>query len=146
MPRTCAELLRPFQLVFQERLADLSRQVEASVVRTPTFKSVNDAQDLCIMAKSAVLPHELIQHDFTPERVAAEVRSLLEQPERREAMKRDLDEVRRRLGQPGASGRAAAASSNDGEWNGQYSPGARPSANSSSRMAGQKGVARSPLC
>jgi lipid-A-disaccharide synthase len=52
---------------------------------------------------------ELIQHDFTPERVAGEVRSLLEQPERREAMRRDLDEVRRRLGERGASRRAAEA-------------------------------------
>jgi lipid A disaccharide synthetase len=41
--------------------------------------------------------------------VAGEVRALLEQPERRQAMKADLAEVRRRLGEKGASRRAAEA-------------------------------------
>jgi lipid-A-disaccharide synthase len=52
---------------------------------------------------------ELMQSDFTPDRVAAEAAALLDDPARREAMRRDLEEVRRRLGAPGASARAAAA-------------------------------------
>jgi hypothetical protein len=40
--------------------------------------------------------------------VAAEVRALLDAPARREVMRAGLAEVRRRLGEPGASGRAAA--------------------------------------
>jgi lipid-A-disaccharide synthase len=52
---------------------------------------------------------ELIQHDLTPDAVAREVVSLLTDPVRAENMRRDLADVRRRLGAPGASGRAARA-------------------------------------
>jgi lipid-A-disaccharide synthase len=51
---------------------------------------------------------ELIQRDFTPERVAAEALGLLDDPERAARMRADLANFRQRLGGGGASGRAAA--------------------------------------
>jgi lipid-A-disaccharide synthase len=52
---------------------------------------------------------ELIQEGFTPEAAARETLRLLTDPAAAEAMRADLREVRRRLGEPGASARAAAA-------------------------------------
>jgi lipid-A-disaccharide synthase len=59
-----------------------------------------------LVAGRTVVP-ELIQHDFTAERVAHETISLLTDARRADAMRRDLAEVRRALGAPGASRRAA---------------------------------------
>ena len=58
-----------------------------------------------IVAAKSVLP-ELIQNDFTPEKVAQEALALLES-ERNEKMKDDLAYVKERLGKPGAVGRVA---------------------------------------
>lgn len=58
-----------------------------------------------IVAGKQVLP-ELLQEDFTPEKVAQAAIDLL-QPERNAQMKRDLEYVRERLGQPGAVMRVA---------------------------------------
>ena len=58
-----------------------------------------------IVAGKSVLP-ELIQDDFTPEKVAKEAMSLLER-ERNAKMKEDLAYVKERLGKPGAVGRVA---------------------------------------
>ncbi len=58
-----------------------------------------------IVAGRQVLP-ELLQEDFTPEKVAQAAWELL-QPERNAQMKRDLDYVRERLGMPGAVERVA---------------------------------------
>ena len=52
---------------------------------------------------------ELIQNDFTPERVAAEVVSLLTDRDRHAQMTEALRRVKAQLGAPGASGRAADA-------------------------------------
>jgi lipid-A-disaccharide synthase len=60
-----------------------------------------------LVAGRLVVP-ELIQADFTPERVAREALSLLEDHSRVEAMRRDLADVRLKLGGPGGSERAAA--------------------------------------
>ena len=60
-----------------------------------------------LVAGRLVVP-ELIQADFTPERVTEEALSLLEDEARADAMRRDLAEVRLKLGGPGASLRAAA--------------------------------------
>jgi lipid-A-disaccharide synthase len=60
-----------------------------------------------LIAGRAVVP-ELMQADFTAERVANEALALLEDPARAEKMRADLAEVRRRLGEPGAAARAAA--------------------------------------
>jgi lipid-A-disaccharide synthase len=89
-------------MVVVYRLSRLTHFLGRRFVKVPHVAMVN-----LIAGKRVVT--ELIQDDFTPESVAGEIRSLLEQPERREAMKRDLAEVRRRLGDPGASGRAADA-------------------------------------
>jgi lipid-A-disaccharide synthase len=89
-------------MVVVYRLSALTHFLGRRLVKVPHVAMVN------LIAGKRAVP-ELIQAEFTPERVAGEVRSLLEQPERREAMKRDLDEVRRRLGEKGASRRAAEA-------------------------------------
>ena len=50
-----------------------------------------------------------MQDDFTPERVAAEALPLLLDRDAAARMRRDLQLVRSRLGEPGASARAARA-------------------------------------
>jgi lipid-A-disaccharide synthase len=52
---------------------------------------------------------ELIQGDATPERIAAEAARLLDDPSRAAEARRRLADGRRRLGPPGAAGRAADA-------------------------------------
>lgn len=58
-----------------------------------------------IVAGKHILP-ELLQDNFTPEKVAAAAKELLE-PERNAQMQRDLAYVKERLGKPGAVGRVA---------------------------------------
>ncbi len=70
------------------------------LVRTPFFTMPN------LIAGRRVVP-ELIQEDFTAERVAGQVRRLLDSAEAREQMKRDLADVRSTLGPGGAIERAA---------------------------------------
>lgn len=71
-------------------------------VRVPHFAMAN------LIAGRRIVP-ELIQADFNAERVAHEALLLLRDAARREGMRADLAEVRRRLGEPGASARAARA-------------------------------------
>ena len=61
-----------------------------------------------LIAGRRVVP-ELVQGDCTPERIAAEIRAILTDPARAAAARQGLAEVRGRLGEPGAIGRAAAA-------------------------------------
>ncbi|HYL10399.1 MAG TPA: lipid-A-disaccharide synthase [Candidatus Acidoferrales bacterium] len=70
------------------------------LVRTPFISMAN------LMAGRRVVP-ELVQSDFTPARVAAEVTRLLDSPAARDDMRRGLAEIRERLGPPGAVERAA---------------------------------------
>jgi lipid-A-disaccharide synthase len=72
------------------------------LVRTKHFAMVN------LIAGREVIP-ELIQNDFTPERVAAQIGRLLNDPSASAAIRTELAEVRRRLGPPGAVDRAADA-------------------------------------
>ena len=51
---------------------------------------------------------ELLQDAVTPERIADELTLLLEDQAQRRALQADLSEIRQRLGEPGASARAAA--------------------------------------
>jgi len=60
-----------------------------------------------IVAGRGIVP-ELIQAEATAERIAQEVLAVLE-PRRREQILEGYQEVRRRLGEPGAAGRAAEA-------------------------------------
>lgn len=89
-------------MVVVYRVSPLSYALGRPLVRLPCFAMVN------IVAGRRIVP-ELIQGDFTPRRVAEEALSLLQDPEKADTMRREFREVRRLLGEPGASGRAARA-------------------------------------
>jgi len=94
-----ALLETPMVVVY--RLAPLTYWLGRPFVRVRQFAMAN------LIAGRAIVP-ELIQSEFTPERVAAEALAILGNPERAARMRADLAEVRKRLGAPGASARAAA--------------------------------------
>ncbi|HEY4977908.1 MAG TPA: lipid-A-disaccharide synthase [Candidatus Acidoferrum sp.] len=93
-----ALLNTPMVVVY--RVSPLTATLAKPWVRTPFFAMVN------LIAEKQVVP-ELVQDDFTPEKVAEETLRLLQDPNARAAMKEGLGEVRRRLGPPGAVERAA---------------------------------------
>jgi lipid-A-disaccharide synthase len=97
-----ALLGKPMIVVY--RLSPLTATLAKPLVRTRFFSMVN------LIAGRKVVP-ELIQHDFTPQRLAAEAIELLspskEGKVRMEVMRRGLEEVRKLLGPPGAVERAA---------------------------------------
>jgi lipid-A-disaccharide synthase len=82
------------------RLAPVTAAIARWLVRTPMFSMVN------LIAGKLVVP-ELVQNDFTPERVARETIRLLDSPEARAEIRRGLGDVREKLGPPGAIERAA---------------------------------------
>ncbi|GAC1664977.1 MAG: lipid-A-disaccharide synthase [Candidatus Acidiferrum sp.] len=86
------------------RLSPLTARLAKPLIRTKFFSMVN------LIAGRQVVP-ELIQDDFTPERVAEEAQRLLGASAGRvglvEEMKRGLASVRELLGPPGAVERAA---------------------------------------
>jgi lipid-A-disaccharide synthase len=82
------------------RVSPMTATLAKPLVRTPYFAMVN------LIAEKRVVP-ELVQDDFTPQRVASETLRLLQEPNAREAQRRGLEEVRQRLGPPGAVERAA---------------------------------------
>ena len=84
------------------RVTPLTALLAKSLVRIPFFSMVN------LIAERRVVP-ELIQSDFTPDRVASEVLRLLREPGARDTMRAGLAEVRQRLGPPWAIDRAADA-------------------------------------
>lgn len=92
-------------MVVVYRVTPLTALLAKPLVRTQYFGMVN------LIAGRQVVP-ELIQKDFTPERVSSEILRLLNSPSDREAMRRDLAEVRARLGPAGAAERAADAIAN----------------------------------
>jgi len=89
-------------MVVVYRVTPLTALLAKPLVRTPFFSMVN------LIAEKRAVP-ELIQTDFTPANVAAEILGLLRDQSARAALRRDLAEVRRRLGPPGAIDRAADA-------------------------------------
>jgi len=89
-------------MVIVYRLALVSWLVARLLIKVPHIGMVN------LVAGKRVVP-ELVQFEATPERVADEARALLESPERRRRMQEQLNEVRDRLGPPGAAGRTADA-------------------------------------
>jgi lipid-A-disaccharide synthase len=97
-----ALLDKPMIVIY--KLSPLTARLAKPLVRTKFFSMVN------LIAGRAVVP-ELIQDDFTPQRVAAEAERLLsiseEAKNRVEKMRLGLEEVRRLLGPPGAVERAA---------------------------------------
>ena len=87
-------------MVVVYRLSGLTATIARRLVVTPLFAMVN------LISGRQVVP-ELIQDKFTAEAVEVEVRRLLDSSEARERQKRDLAEVRQKLGAGGAIERAA---------------------------------------
>ena len=91
---------RPMVIVY--RLSGPTYALGRHVVRVASYGMVN------LIAGRSIVP-ELIQERFTPAAVAREVLPLLTDQGRAGIMREDLAEVRARLGEPGASRRAARA-------------------------------------
>lgn len=89
-------------MVVVYRVSPLTYALGRPFVRVPYFAMVN------LIAEREVVP-ELMQSDFTASRVAEEALGLLDDPARLQRVRDGLIEVRHRLGEPGASDRAAAA-------------------------------------
>lgn len=87
-------------LVVVYRLAGWTYWLARLLVRLPHVALVN-----LVLGHRAV--PELIQNEARPERIAEETERLLTSPERIAAIRRDLADLRPRLGEPGASARAA---------------------------------------
>jgi lipid-A-disaccharide synthase len=96
----CALHERPMVVVY--RLSPLSYRLGKRFVKVDMYAMPN------LVAGSRIVP-ELIQDDFTPERVEDEVVSLLTDRERHARMTEALRRVKAQLGTPGASSRAADA-------------------------------------
>jgi len=95
-----ALLETPMVVVY--RVSPVTYSLGRPFVRVPHFAMAN------LIAGRRLVP-ELIQKDFTGERVAEESLRLLGDPARMAEMRDGLREVRVRLGEPGASARAAEA-------------------------------------
>jgi lipid-A-disaccharide synthase len=89
-------------MVVVYRVTPLTAALAKPLVRTKFFSMVN------LIAEKRVVP-ELIQSDFTPDKVAGETIRLLQDANARRALRAGLAEVRERLGPPGAVDRAADA-------------------------------------
>jgi lipid-A-disaccharide synthase len=91
---------RPMVVVY--RLSPLTFRIGKPFVRVDMYAMAN------LVAGKRVVP-ELIQEHLTPERVAAETIRFLTDPELSRRTRDELRQVRERLGEPGASARAAEA-------------------------------------
>lgn len=91
---------RPMVIVY--RLSPITYQLGIRFVNVDTYGMVN------LVAGRRVVP-ELIQDGFTPEAVAREARRFFDEPDYRASTVAALGEVRSRLGESGASRRAAEA-------------------------------------
>jgi lipid-A-disaccharide synthase len=89
-------------LIVLYRLHRWSYWLARALVRLPFFSLVN------LVLAERVVP-ELLQRDATPERAAAEGLRLLSDAAARDALRAKLADLRPRLGEGGASGRAASA-------------------------------------
>ncbi len=99
---TVQAALHECPMVVVYRLSPLTYWLGKPFVHVDTYAMAN------LVAGRRVVP-ELIQYDFTPERVATEALRVLADPAHAASVRRDLHEVRGRLGTPGASRRAAEA-------------------------------------
>jgi lipid-A-disaccharide synthase len=91
---------KPMVVVY--RVSPLTYRLGKPFVKLDTYAMVN------LVAGRRIVP-ELIQMDFTAERVAHEAIALLTDPDRYARTRDALRDVCQRLGTPGASGRAADA-------------------------------------
>jgi lipid-A-disaccharide synthase len=89
-------------MVVVYRVSALTALFAKALVRTKFFSMVN------LIAERRVVT-ELIQGDFTPQRLASEILRLLRDPATGEELRRGLADVRQRLGPAGAVDRAAEA-------------------------------------
>jgi lipid-A-disaccharide synthase len=96
----CALHERPMVVVY--RLSPLTYRLGKRFVKVSMYAMPN------LVAGERIVP-ELIQDDFTPERVAEETTALLTDRNRHARMTEGLRRVRSLLGEPGASVRAAEA-------------------------------------
>lgn len=87
-------------MVVVYRVATLTWWLGRMMVNVPFYSMVN------LLAGKAVVK-ELIQHDFTAVKVAAEIAQLLDHPDAREKMRRELRGIKPRLGSGGAIQKAA---------------------------------------
>jgi lipid-A-disaccharide synthase len=99
---TVQAALHECPMVVVYKLSALTYRLGKPFVHVDTYAMAN------LVAGRRVVP-ELIQEDFTPERVAAEALRVLTDPVHAASVRRSLREVRGRLGEPGASRRAADA-------------------------------------
>jgi len=99
---TVQAALHECPMVVVYRLSPLTYRLGKPFVHVDTYAMAN------LVAGRRVVP-ELIQDDFTPERVADEALRVLTDPSHAAAVRRDLHDVRGLLGTPGASRRAAEA-------------------------------------
>ncbi len=96
----CALHERPMVVVY--RLSPLTYRIGKPFVHVDTYAMPN------LVAGRRIVP-ELIQDEFTAQRVADETVTLLTNAAGYDQTRQALKQVRERLGQPGASGRAAEA-------------------------------------
>ena len=87
-------------MVIVYRLSPLTYRLVRAFAHVDTAGMVN------LIAGHTVVP-ELIQDAFTPQAVADEVVSFIRDPGRADRTRRALEDVRAKLGTPGASRRAA---------------------------------------
>jgi lipid-A-disaccharide synthase len=99
---TVEGLLLGTPMVVVYRVAAPSWWAGKLLVRTPHYSMVN------LIAGRRLVP-ELIQSDFTPERLTAEMERLLSDKEARQRIQRELKALGQRLGPSGAIPRAARA-------------------------------------
>jgi len=98
---TVEAALLEMPMVVVYRLSRLTYTLGRPFVRVPHYAMAN------LIAGRRVV-EELIQADFTPETVAASALTLLDDPGARAALRSELAGIRKRLGSPGTSDRAAA--------------------------------------
>jgi len=99
---TVQAALHDTPMVIVYRVSPWTYRLGRPLVTVDTFGMVN------LIAGQKIVP-ELIQHDFTPEAVANEAVSILTDRQRASRIREGLRDVRRKLGEGGASRRAAEA-------------------------------------
>ena len=99
---TVQAALHECPMVVVYRLSPVTYRLGKPFVHVRTYAMVN------LVAGRTVVP-ELIQDDFTPRAVAEEALRVLTDPAHAKSVRAALREVRAKLGQPGASRRAAKA-------------------------------------
>jgi lipid-A-disaccharide synthase len=88
-------------MIVMYKLSSLTYTIARMLIKVPYVAIPN------ILAKKAVVP-ELLQHEATPEKLAAAARHLLENPEAAQRMRSELLSIRNQLGQTPSTHTAAA--------------------------------------